>query len=188
MRGDHRANAPKRLVRPAAPAVHDGDHKVGDERPDEDDQHDNEYPDGNYQQDVRFQAISVQRQIVTASDCEENQRRGKQRCKYHKAKRSCQREQKVAIAFCAKLTPRCRDRAAIFDDAVDEHESSARSQPGEQHNKNENQTDEHANACDENRMWNLAYCIAYLLYIFAAVTLIIETAAATSPQVREPCS
>jgi hypothetical protein len=37
-----------------------------------------------------------------------------------------QREQKIAVSLFAKFAPRLGDRAAILDDAIDEHESTSR--------------------------------------------------------------
>jgi hypothetical protein len=61
----------------------------------------------------------------------------------------------------------------------------SRSQPGKQHDDNEYEANQNADACDEKRMRNLAQCLIHFLHLFAAVIAVIETAG-TATQIREP--
>ena len=60
------------------------------------------------------------------------------------------------------------------NDAIDKHETAARSQPGKEDNENENEHNQNTDACHENRMRNLADCLIQLLHIFAAVKAVVE--------------
>ncbi len=73
----------------------------------------------------------------------------------------------------------------VLRDAVDKHEAPSRSQPDKQHDDNEDEANQNADACDEKRMRNLAECLIHLLHLFASVISVIETAT-TATEIREP--
>jgi hypothetical protein len=73
-------------------------------------------------------------------------------------------------------TPWLCNCATVLRDAIDKHETAARSQPGNEDNENENERNQNTDACHENRMRNLADCLIQLLHVFTTVKPVVETA------------
>src|ERR1700738_320874 len=140
-----------------------------DQRPRENEKTDDNRP----KDDHRYEIDIVQVRERDASHDWKQERQRKQRSEKKETASDQKREKKVTIALLSKLAPRLHDCRAIFNDAIDEYEATARPQPRKHNCDRDNQNDSKGGADNNNPEWNLVERITQFLGKLGAVAVIV---------------